>query len=127
MDLKRFVEKCKRGLDIINLKALPSYSQAGEDMIVDYLFNSFKITNPTYLEIGTNQPVLSNNTYFFYRKGYKGVCVEPDPEMYQFIKKKRPRDIVLNIGIGLNETTAADFYLFPGLVNGWSTFSEQEA
>lgn len=127
MNLKRFVGKCKKGLDIITLKAKPSYSQAGEDMIVNYLFSSLNIPYPTYLEIGTNQPVLCNNTYFFYHKGCKGVCVEPDTEMYKIIKKKRPNDTVLNIGIGLTDAPSATFYLFPGLLNGWSTFSEEEA
>jgi len=127
MNLKRFLGKCKKGIDIITLKSKPSYSQAGEDMIVNYLFHTLNIKNPTYLEIGTNQPVLSNNTYFFYRNGSRGVCIEPDAGMYQLIKEKRSGDTVLNIGIGLNNATSATFYLFPGLLNGWSTFSEEEA
>lgn len=127
MNLKRFIGKCRKGLDIITLKAKPSYSQAGEDMIVEYLFQSLDIQKPTYLEIGTNQPVTSNNTYFFYHKGCKGVCIEPDPEMYRVIKKKRPADTVLNIGIGISDSPAATFYLFPGNLNAWSTFSAEEA
>lgn len=127
MNVNRFIGKLKRALDVITLKSKASYSQAGEDMIVNYLFTSLGIDKPTYLEIGTNQPKICNNTFFFYRKGCKGVCIEPDPEMYSFIKKTRPNDTVLNIGIGLKDSPAADFYLFPGHWNGWSTFSEKEA
>jgi hypothetical protein len=47
--------------------------------------------------------------------------------MVGLIKSKRPDNIVLNIGIGLNESDNADFYLFPTEVNGWSTFSKEEA
>jgi len=81
----------------------------------------------SYLEIGTNDPIQSNNTYLFYKKGCKGICIEPDKEMYEIIKVKRPHDIVLNIGIGLPGAREATFYLFPRLLNGWSTFSEEEA
>ena len=127
MNLKRFLGKCRAAYKILRAKAKPSFSQVGEDLVVDYLFKSLNVNNISYLEIGTNQPVLCNNTYFFYNKGCKGVCIEPDRMMYEIIKKARPRDTVLNIGIGLTDKKAADFYLFPGLLNGWSTFSEEEA
>jgi len=127
MNFKRFIGKCKKGLDIITLKANPTYAQSGEDIIVNCLFNSLNIQNPTYLEIGTNEPIIGNNTYFFYNKGCKGVCIEPDFKMYKIIKEKRPKDIVLNIGIGLDNTGSASFYHFPGNLNAWSTFSKEEA
>ena len=47
--------------------------------------------------------------------------------MYNKIKKTRPNDKVLNIGIGLTTEQEADFYLFPNELNAWSTFSKQEA
>ncbi len=127
MNLSRFIKKCGKGLDVIFLKAKASYSQTGEDIIVDYLFNSLKISHPTYLEIGTNHPRICNNTYNFYKKGCKGICIEPDIEMVGIIKKQRPKDTILNIGIGINDEENAEFYLFPGLTNGWSTFSREEA
>ena len=127
MNVKRFLGKLSRASDVIGLKAKTSYSQVGEDLVVDYLFTSLGIKDITYLEIGTNQPVLCNNTYLFYKKGFRGVCVEPDTEMIELIKTKRPGDKILNIGIGLTDQSEATFYLFPGLLNGWSTFSESEA
>lgn len=127
MNIKRFAGKLKKALHIVTLKGKASYSQAGEDIIVQYLFDSLKIPKPTYLEIGTNQPLVCNNTYNMYLKGCYGVCIEPDKNMVDFIRQQRPRDIVLNIGIGLSDSAAASFYLFPPEVNGWSTFSEEEA
>jgi FkbM family methyltransferase len=127
MNIKRFLGKCKKAFHVITLKGKASYSQTGEDIIVQYLFESLKIEKPTYLEIGTNQPLICNNTYIFYLKGCYGVCIEPDKNMVGLIKAKRPGNIVLNIGIGLDEKENADFYLFPTEVNGWSTFSKEEA
>jgi FkbM family methyltransferase len=127
MNLKRFLCKLKKAWHILTLKAKASYSQAGEDIIIQYLFDSLKIHKPTYLEIGTNYPVLCNNTYHFYLTGSYGVCVEPDSSMIGSIRTKRPNDVILNIGIGLSDIPDANFYLFPTKVNGWSTFSKSEA
>jgi len=119
--------KCRRGIDVVLMNGYATYSQTGEDRIVSYLFNSLHMQKPTYLDIGANEPVISNNSFLFYDRGSRGVCIEPDPHMYQRIKAKRPKDVVLNVGIGTEEAAAADFYLFPGKLNGWSTFSPEEA
>ena len=127
MNLKRILGKCRRGVDVVTLNAYATYSQTGEDRIVGYLFNTLNIKMPTYLDIGTNEPIISNNTFLLYDKGCTGVCIEPDPSICKRIKKKRPKDTVLNIGVGISNAASAAFYLFPGKFNGWSTFSEQEA
>ena len=105
----------------------PSFSQIGEDRILHFLFVSKGLNQPTYLDIGANQPVLGNNTYFFYHRGSKGVCVEPEPHLYRKLKKVRKRDMVLNVGIGLQEEASAPFYVFPEQYSGWNTFSLEEA
>ena len=88
-----------------------SYSQTGEDIIIDFLIGAKKIKDFTYLDIGANQPVKFNNTYKFYEKGYKGVCIEPDPHIHAALSKKRPKDICLNIGIAGNASSGTDFYI----------------
>ncbi len=110
------------------LTAIPyiiSYSQTGEDIIIDFLIGAKKIKDFTYLDIGANQPVKFNNTYKFYEKGYKGVCIEPDPHIHAALSKKRPKDICLNIGIAGNASSGTDFYIMdnPAL----NTFSKEEA
>ncbi|MDH7462931.1 FkbM family methyltransferase [Chitinophagaceae bacterium 26-R-25] len=116
---------------IINKIVLPNsqltYSQSGEDLILATLFYKKGITNPTYLDIGANHPTYISNTYYFYMRGSKGVCIEPNPYLAKKIKSKRPKDKVLNIGIGINEAKEADFYLFPYKAHGLSTFSKEEA
>jgi FkbM family methyltransferase len=127
MNLQRLVRKCIAGSYIIRAKALPSFSQAGEDVIVHYLFHQLKIAQPYYLDIGVNFPVAGNNTYFFYNRGCKGVCIEPDPSLYELIKKSRPKDIIINAGIGFDDSKNAEFYIFPHPYTGWNTFSKEEA
>jgi FkbM family methyltransferase len=102
-----------------------SYSQSGEDKILNLMFNSLGRSKITYLDIGTNHPVAINNTFLFYRKGGNGVCVEPNPEFASLIKKYRPRDTSLSIGIGVYDNVSADFYVMSSHV--LSTFSKDEA
>jgi len=127
MNLQRFIRKCKAGLYIVRTKAKASFSQAGEDQIVSYLFNALKIINPTYLDVGTNHPLSGNNTFFFYNRGSKGVCIEPDSNLFKLIKKYRPRDVTLNVGIGIDYKDMAELYIFPDPYSGWNTFSFEEA
>jgi FkbM family methyltransferase len=88
-----------------------SYSQAGEDVIVDFIFQQINI-QPTYLELGTNHPRIGNNTYIFYRRGCSGVLVEADPSQIPDIRKVRRRDVVLNVGVSSGEETIMKFYVF---------------
>ena len=104
-----------------------SYSQFGEDLIFSLFFSHNEISNPTYLDIGANEPKYISNTYYFYEKGSMGVLIEPNPFLYKKLKMKRPNDIVLNIGIGFTDIQEADFYMFPDYANGLSTFSKKEA
>jgi len=102
-----------------------TYSQAGEDSVIKFLFNGKGIDKPSYLDIGTSNPIDDNNTYLFYKKGSKGVCVEANSVLIDNIKEKRPLDVVLNVGINVGHEEEADFYMFEeGALN---TFSKEEA
>lgn len=102
-----------------------SYSQAGEDILIELASKMLKINQPTYIDIGANDPKTKNNTYLFYKKGSSGVCIEPNPFIFNKIRQIRPRDICLNVGIG-NEAKkeASYFMLTSGALN---TFSEEDA
>ncbi len=102
-----------------------TYSQLGEDLIIRHIFDALKVENPSYLDIGAHHPIYLSNTHLLYKNGSSGVCVEPDPILYQQIKATRKRDICLNIGIGIDTTNQADFFVVePSVLN---TFSKEEA
>lgn len=113
-----------------NYKGYLSYAQAGEDRVLKFLFLSMGIKNISYLEIGTNNPIDINNTYLFYLSDSRGVCVEPNPTLIPKIKKIRPEDICLNVGVSPdNKEGELDFYIFDqnDSEKGLSTFSKKEA
>jgi FkbM family methyltransferase len=103
--------------------ATPSYSQCGEDVIVDYVFRLRGIERPSYLDIGANHPFYISNTARFYERGCRGVNIDPNPELIKLFNEHRPEDINLNIGVG-EESGESDLFLMedPTL----STFSTTE-
>jgi FkbM family methyltransferase len=102
-----------------------SYSQAGEDAVLRFLFADKKISQISYLDVGTNIPDHFNNTYLFYKNGSRGVCVEADKTLISKIKELRPEDKVLNVGVSSKGENEADFYIFD--VKGLNTFDQEEA
>jgi FkbM family methyltransferase len=102
-----------------------TYSQCGEDIIIEHYFRNKGKSKIKYLDIGANHPKICNNTYLFYRSGSQGVSVEPNPALYAKLLKTRPRDINLNIGVNFNETPEMDFYIMD--VHTLSTFDKVEA
>jgi FkbM family methyltransferase len=128
MNWVRIKGKIFAAWQILNGKLYASGSQAGEDQLIRYLFFScLNIYKPSYLDIGANHPFICNNTYYFYSRGSKGVCIEPDPSLYALLKKFRKRDTILQAGVGLQDTTEAALYTFPNQYSGWNTFLKAEA
>ena len=127
MNLSRIITKLKKAADTIQLRSKVSYSQSGEDLIADYFFESIGIKQSNYIDIGANQPIKGNNTYLFYLKGSKGICIEPDISLIPSLKKARVRDVILNMGVSVTVAAQADFYFFDGHYNAWNTFSKEDA
>ena len=109
----------------LNKKHKVSYSQCGEDILMSCALTELGILKPTYLDIGTNHPILNNNTYLFYSRGARGICVEPDSELFRVIKRIRKYDTCLNAGIGPVDDENAVFYVMSSKPLG--TFLQSEA
>lgn len=102
-----------------------SYAQFGEDLILKGLFVPFGVKNPTYLDIGSADPIRANNTYLFYTLGARGVLVEPNVSLSDKIRRIRPGDKLLVAGIGIDDTKEANYYVMtaPDL----NTFDKSQA
>jgi FkbM family methyltransferase len=103
-----------------------TYSQCGEDILLEFVLNELGIENPRFIDIGAHHPTYLNNTYLFYKKGCFGINVEPDPHLFQEFTKQRNQDINLNVGVGMQDEKAqTDFYIMTARV--LNTFSKEEA
>jgi FkbM family methyltransferase len=103
----------------------PSYAQSGEDAIVKLIFEDLGIALLTYLDVGAFKPIAYNNTYLFYSKGARGVLVEPNVDLIPELKAMRPKDTVLNLGIGVTDQDSASYYCLT--LPEWNTFDKDEA
>jgi FkbM family methyltransferase len=88
-----------------------TWSQRGEDLIVESILGQLGILQPTYLDIGAYHPTELSNTALFYNKGLSGVCVEADPILFEQFSRARKRDVCLNVGIGAGKAASAPFYI----------------
>lgn len=90
-------------------KPSPSFSQEGEDMVLSRIFND-KNTG-FYVDVGAHHPMRFSNTYSFYKRGWQGINIEPNPDSFHLFTKYRPRDINLNCGIARNKGHL-EYYMF---------------
>jgi len=95
-----------------------SWSQEGEDQILHRIFENK--ADGFYVDVGAHHPKRFSNTYLFYKKGWRGINIDAMPGSMRLFDKTRPRDINLEMGIGLSDGEL-DYYVFnePAL-NGFS-------
>jgi FkbM family methyltransferase len=76
-----------------------SYSQCGQDIFLSEVFVKHLEAQRKgfYVDIGACHPVHNSNTYFFYRRGWNGICIEPS-DVGSLFHRKRPRDTFVHAG-----------------------------
>jgi hypothetical protein len=84
------------------------YGQNSEDSIlVKYLPEG----NGRYLDVGSGWPVRGSNSYYFYKRGWNGLTIDPIDQNILLQKIFRPRDHQIRALIGIAHGEA-DFYRF---------------
>lgn len=77
----------------VEIDSLPFLSQLGQDRYI--LENFFKKSDGTYvtdgffIEIGAYDGKIFSNTYVLEHLGWKGICIEPVPEIFDKLKNNR--------------------------------------
>ena len=95
-----------------------SFSQEGEDLVLNRLFeNTLK---GFYIDIGAHHPYRFSNTYLFYLKGWSGINIDAMPGSMKLFNSKRPLDINLEIPIYDKETTLKFYQFDEPALNGFS-------
>lgn len=75
----------------------PSYSQYGEDVAL--IQQAFFSGPGFYVDVGACHPVLYSNTYLLYLSGWRGILIEPNPDLTKRLKQTRRRDTVVACGV----------------------------
>lgn len=85
-----------------------SFANSGEDILLNKLL-SRHYKNRFYVDIGAYHPWRLSNTYFFYLRGWRGICVDANPEAIRKFKQARPLDICVNNGVS-DEKSKLKYY-----------------
>jgi len=104
MRLDRVVNRLRRVRAVIDYMRVPtvvkyanvSFSQYAEDQI---LLHMRPQRRGFYVDVGAFQPRRGSNTYKLYLKGWRGITIEPNPDVAAYFKKARPHDTHLAIGV----------------------------
>lgn len=100
------------------------YSFEGEDTLADFLLRARIGTRVgCYVDVGANHPIHNSNTYWFYRRGWRGVCIDPTPGFAAAHARSRPRDVFVESGVGVEDEL--EFHTFEE--SRYNTFSQDLA
>lgn len=114
--------------DFHDKRGHPSYSQEGEDRVLSVLLfklhGSRHVNDGFYVDVGAHHPHRFSNTCLFYKRGWHGINIDAMPGSMSVFKRRRPRDINLEFGVGRN-VEMLRFFVFnePAL----NTFNESLA
>ena len=90
------------------IKFFKSFGQTGEDSILRHWLPEDK---GIYVDVGAGKPIADSNTFFLYKKGWHGICIDPIYQNSRLHKFFRPKDLHLQNLIGpTNKET--DFWEF---------------
>jgi FkbM family methyltransferase len=89
--------------------AVLSYSQEGEDLILQRIFATR--ASGFFVDVGAHHPQRFSNTYNLYRRGWRGINIDAMPGSMAEFRRLRPRDINLEAGIA-REPGMLRFFMF---------------
>jgi FkbM family methyltransferase len=83
--------------EVLDTYASCSYSQEGEDLILRRMFD--KRATGFFIDVGAHHPKRFSNTFIFYKAGWRGINIEPNPAAIGLFNSSRPRDINIQAGV----------------------------
>lgn len=105
--INKWWPKYKQQRQIRRTYPLKSYSQFGEDIVLQHLLPD---QVGTYIDIGSGHPIVGSNTYLLYQRGWSGVLVDPIETNISESRETRPRDVCIQAACGQESTEVVTFY-----------------
>lgn len=114
------------------------YGQFGEDAVIQGIFQDeawamasakagggIRSEPGFYVDIGAFAPIQHSNTYWFYKKGWRGINIDATPGSMRIFNRVRRRDINLELAISTQEGELT-YYIW-GTPNVCNTTSKEVA
>ncbi len=68
-----------------------------------------------FVDVGANHPFVENQTWFLEQQGWRGILIEPHPDMAALLRDQRPRSKTLQVVVvGPAQVGSVDFHLAAG-------------
>ncbi len=99
-----------------------SYSQNGEDIVLNRVLSHVKIGN--YIDIGAGHPIEDSVTKIFYDRGWFGINVEPDNRLFPIYENERILDHNINACVSAKK---GEVDYWQSTTQGWSTSNSEIA
>jgi FkbM family methyltransferase len=115
LKLKRFWMKVK--CRYWNEYSVKIYSQEGEDIILDRLFEG-KLRG-FFIDIGAHDPRRFSNSYLFYKKGWRGINIDAMPGSMALFNKLRPEDINIEMAVADGNRKRSYYLMDDPALNGF--------
>lgn len=93
--LTELIQACKNAIEIYAPRVVVDGPQDGEDKILRGILPELG----TYIDIGAGEPFECSNTGWLYRKGWRGLLVEPLPWRIPALNLWRTGDMVLPVAV----------------------------
>ncbi len=81
-----------------------SFARYYEDVLLERVFR--KQPAGFYIDVGAGDPILASSTCWFYLKGWRGINIEPLPELFRRLERARTGDVNLQVAVAEQEMTA---------------------
>ena len=105
----RLIRIARAARTMMGLYWTRSYAQEGEDIILRRIFEGQ--ASGFYVDIGAHHPMRYSNTYYFYKRGWRGINVEPNPDSIRLFRRYRGSDINVHCGVS-NQDGKLRYYMF---------------
>jgi FkbM family methyltransferase len=96
-------------LQVLRRRGQLTYAQEGEDRILARIFAETE--KGFYVDVGAHHPIRFSNTYLLYRRGWRGIAIDPIRSSADVHRRIRRRDIALEVAIG-REAGSRPYYEF---------------
>ena len=87
-----------------------SFAFTGEDRIIEGILKPLITDKGYYVDVGCNHPIFLSNTYNFYRRGWKGICVDANERLIKKYALYRPNDLAVQALVS-DKIEERSFYL----------------
>ena len=86
-----------------------SFSQFSEDL---FYARTYRLPpKGFYVDVGAAYPIFNSNTYRLYLKGWRGITIEPNPNLRKSHNRVHPRDCYVCAGVA-EQAGELDYYSF---------------